>query len=323
MMKNKQFGLLTYEPRYGHFNIGDYIQSLAARQFLPQVDATISREGLNRYQGGQSFLIMNGWFMQQPQNWPPSDAISPLFVSFHINQSVAETMLSAESIAYLKSHQPIGCRDYYTRDLLLGHGVEAYFSGCLTLTLEKENFQPETDERPIVIGDLFADLDYSLSGSLPTRAIRLPKYLWGKLLKAFYIRCLLPASIRKHSTRIKNYLPDKGYTDAQKFAMAEAQLKVLASASLVITSRIHMALPSLAFGTPVVFVNRGFDKSRFGGILELFQVVEATRFSQIRNAKKQVNWSKVENKGLHLPLRQKLKARVSEAVSLFTSGVSK
>lgn len=73
--------------------------------------------------------------MAQPENWSPSKHINPLFVAFHINSKVRDSMLSKESIEYLKKYEPIGCRDTYTMDLLKGKGIDAYFSGCMTLTL--------------------------------------------------------------------------------------------------------------------------------------------------------------------------------------------
>ncbi|MHB9292886.1 hypothetical protein Holit_01999 [Hollandina sp. SP2] len=48
-------------------------------------------------------------------------------------------MLSPAGIKYLKKHEPIGCRDYGTVKLLGKYGINAYFSGCLTLTLGRKN----------------------------------------------------------------------------------------------------------------------------------------------------------------------------------------
>lgn len=118
-----------------HVNIGDYIQALAAAQFLPEVDGFVQRERLKEYDGEACKVIMNGWYMHHTEHWPPSDKIKPLFVAFHINASAKEGMLTEDSINYIKKFQPIGCRDYFTRDLLVSKGVDAYFSACLTLTL--------------------------------------------------------------------------------------------------------------------------------------------------------------------------------------------
>ena len=46
-------------------------------------------------------------------------------------------MLQGKNLEYLKEHEPIGCRDYYTVGLLKEKGIDAYFSGCMTLTLSE------------------------------------------------------------------------------------------------------------------------------------------------------------------------------------------
>ncbi|MEL7239912.1 MAG: polysaccharide pyruvyl transferase family protein, partial [Planctomycetota bacterium] len=53
-----------------------------------------------------------------------------------------------------------------------------------------------------------------------------------------------------------------------RYALAEQQLKAFAEAKLVVTCRIHCALPCLAFGTPVLFIipRRGSDYF-FGGLV--------------------------------------------------------
>lgn len=116
-------------------NIGDYIQALASSQFLPHVDGFIQRERLDEYSGDPVSMIMNGWYMHEPKHWPPSPDINPLFVAFHLNVLAENEMMSPSGIAYLKKHQPIGCRDQRTADVLKKHGIDAYFSGCMTLTL--------------------------------------------------------------------------------------------------------------------------------------------------------------------------------------------
>src|SRR5262249_33119050 len=53
-------------------------------------------------------------------------------------------------------------------------------------------------------------------------------------------------------------------------AMAQQLLKLYSSAKLVITSRLHCALPCVAFGTPVILLRRGIESDpRFAGLREL------------------------------------------------------
>ena len=112
-MAETKYGLLTYlaNPEY---NVGDYVQSLAAAQFLPHIDKYLNREKLNIYNEEQVKLIMNGWFMHRPECWPPSDNIDPLLISFHLNSQVKDQLLDNKGKKWFKRHQPVGCRDPYT-----------------------------------------------------------------------------------------------------------------------------------------------------------------------------------------------------------------
>jgi hypothetical protein len=76
------FSLLTYHTT----NLGDDIQSLAARQYLPRVDAYLDRDRLAEYRGPETTLIGNGWFFHDPQlAWPPAPQIRFLALSLHVH----------------------------------------------------------------------------------------------------------------------------------------------------------------------------------------------------------------------------------------------
>ena len=275
-----KYALLKYDENKRFFNVGDNIQSLAAKQFLPKVDIYLNREELADYRGEKVKLIMNGWFTHNIHNWIPSEDIEPLFVSFHMNNTAAPYMLTEAGVEYLKKHEPIGCRDQYTADILKGKGIDAYFTGCLTTTLD--SYKVDDSER----GDDVFIVD--------------PLYSYPRKEKVFYnfkwtIRSILNGNIfklNKKSKHLRNFLskellekaiyvnqepPSNTYSHEEKFEMAEDLLKKYAKATLVITSRIHCALPCLALGTPVIFIS-GFDSfvdtSRFDGIIDLFNRID-------------------------------------------------
>lgn len=271
--------LMVYKDDSGHYNVGDYIQSLAAKGFLPNADTFINREELALYKGDKAKLIMNGWFTHtKDNNWIPSPQLDTLFVAFHINNLAKKVILSKEGISYLKSKEPIGCRDQNTVNLLKGAGVDAYFTGCLTLTLD--HFKKENIERKgIYIVDplynypqtkyIFHSPKTAIKGILTGRAFKLSK-LKNHLKNIFTDELLNEAQYRCQ------VLPGKDVTDEQRFKVAENLLEEYSKAKLVITSRIHCALPCLAMGTPVIYVN-GFDNivdtCRFEGILDLFNCI--------------------------------------------------
>ena len=135
---DQRYALLSYTTR----NLGDDIQSLAALQFLPHVDALVDRDQIGEFQGSAEHrILMNGWFMGR-RSWPPPESLRPFYVSFHLgdfayadHENPSSWLLSEVSLDHLRKFQPVGCRDMRTVQLLEANGVAGYFSGCLTLTL--------------------------------------------------------------------------------------------------------------------------------------------------------------------------------------------
>lgn len=281
--------LLTYQEGKRTFNLGDNVQSLAARQFLKKDPILINREKLFHYKGDDVKLIMNGWFTHNLFNWIPSEDIDPLFVSFHMNSSAAPFLLDDKSVAYLKNNEPIGCRDRYTVKLLKEKGVEAYFSGCLTLTLDNYKVDEALRGDDVYIVDPF--YNYPTLSSVTTGFKQIVRsILNGRFFKIFNKKRDLKKIIHPDLLKTAKYktqvLPKGMLSDEEKFNLAEDYLKDYARAKLVITSRIHCALPCLAMGTPVIFVN-GFnsevDTCRFDGIINLFNRVDIDKNGNCTN----------------------------------------
>lgn len=220
-MDEIKFGLLKYDNEP---NLGDEIQSLAALQFLPRVDAKFDRNNLTTAQAtARHLLIMNGWFSQTPEKaFPPSDSILPLFVSFHIagtNESLRH-FLKPSSIEFFKKHEPIGCRDRKTMEMLRSKGVDAFYSKCLTITFPARQKEPKDGKVFLV------DIDK-----------RIP----------------LPRHIRKGAVRVSHIVPPY-ISDETKFKLAQEILDMYRNeAKLVITTKLHCALPCIAMGIPVIF----------------------------------------------------------------------
>ncbi|MHC4216313.1 MAG: polysaccharide pyruvyl transferase family protein, partial [Planctomycetota bacterium] len=212
---------MTYDYKR-HFNVGDYIQSLAAEQFLPKIDRYINREHLNEYSGPRTRLIMNGWFTHNPKSWPPSPDIVPLFVSFHLSKKAAEAVLNERGVAYLKKYE-VGARDPSTLELLKAKGINAFFSGCLTLTLGNIfHHQPGTDI-------YFVDVLFK------------PQFI-GRRKRI--IRKLFGDDITRSAKWIKHTYPSSMYkTEESRFQLANDILSLYQKAKLVVTSRLHCALP--------------------------------------------------------------------------------
>jgi hypothetical protein len=253
--RRTRYAALNYYPHH-HNNLGDEIQTLAALRFLPRVDAWAHRERLDEFTAKERHLIiLNGWFLDCPEHWPPSASLRPLFISFHLTRVISRlntlkiapdsTVLhSAAGLDYLKRHEPIGARDLDTLEQLRGAGLSAYFSGCLTLTLQAREHSQAREN---------------------VYAVDLPDEVFGYFSKAY------DGAITRLSHR------DTELSDAARFERASALLQLYAGAKAVITCRLHCALPCLAFNTPVLFIENAKDSYRFDGLREL------TRHTTVRD----------------------------------------
>jgi hypothetical protein len=311
-LMSKSLAILSY-PNSN--NLGDFIQSLAAKQVLNKMKTfEIDRDELQAYKGEKVALIMNGWFMEKSKNWPPSEQIDPLFLSFHLNPTAEKGMLSKKGISYFKRHEPIGCRDHYTRKLLISFGIEAYYSACLTLTLKRDNFISKNSKREGIfvispLERLNPKSELVPKGFLRQTVQQIKKPIKQKQFETAIKRLERFLQNQTEKTHHLTQLIDtKDFNEKERIEKAKLQLKNIARAKLVITSRIHTALPAVAFGTPVLFLSDGLDhpnqKSRLDGMEQFFPIINSkdlrdweTKFPKpykthlpfVKNFEKQIN----------------------------------
>lgn len=163
---NRKFGLMTQFPyaRGRSFvckNIGDYIQAVATRQFIPIIDEYVEQEELNTYVPDDKVpikVVMNGWFQWRAENWPPSEYVYPLLISMHISPLKSEQILTDEGIKFLKRFGPVGCRDTSTKKLLEDKGIPAYFSACMTLTLGEQYYVSPKNKSGVCFVDPYINI---------------------------------------------------------------------------------------------------------------------------------------------------------------------
>ncbi len=286
-----KYSIFNYDPLpHSRFvNIGDYIQSLAAEQYLPRTDFFTKRDHLNtsNFITEPTKIIMNGWFTHKPENWPPVQEIIPLFVSFHLNPHHSRVLLEKrDTIEYLQKYSPIGCRDYTTVRLLEEAGIKAYYSSCLTTTLDLKYKSLEKNDSIV-----FCDVMYSLVGQNQNGAIASLKGKIKQMIKSirynYLNKKLFPKNIRKQAVYVTHNVA-VGLSDIEYFEQAKQLLHLYSTAKLVVTSRIHCALPCLALGTPVLFVPDGISSkiseySRLIGIIEHLNILTLLPQKKLRN----------------------------------------
>ena len=274
----------------GSKNIGDYIQTKAVIDIIDSKKIKIlDRENLDKYNDDDIKTIINGWFMENPNNWPPGNNIIPLFISFHINPSTQGELLKKESLEYFKKHEPIGCRDHYTRDILLEKGINAYYSSCVTTSFERNKYlKKNTKPEGIIVIGAFDRLKPSINNKTFSQLIiSTLKYPLKKIVYKIKIS-KFNKHLNKQKTMIQNHsqivnTPIMSHNEG--LILAEEMLKKIASCETLITSRIHAALPALAMGLKVIFIDEGLEhdnhKQRLSGLKNYFTCTNFKDFFMI------------------------------------------
>jgi hypothetical protein len=278
--KNQKFGCI----RYSSTNIGDEIQSVAACRFLPQIDYYVPRERMDKFHSENSEkvkVIMNAWWMWQPNHFPPSADIDPLFISFHLREGIRnEKFMTNKTIEYLKAHAPIGCRDTATEKFFKENGIDSYFSGCLTLTLlPNENIKKKAGDYILCV-----DVPPDVEKTVRERAEK-PVYTISRML--------MPA-----------------FTSIERLEVAKVMLYAYHNAACIITPRLHVGLPGIAFRTPVCMLTTDSRedevltrRGRFDGLENVFNEVDVEEF--LRAPVYDIN-NPPENPENHIALRDAL-----------------
>lgn len=221
----------------GFCNLGDFFQTFAVENLyrtmgIQQEDIVdVSRYGLRDYDGEELILPLQGWFghhVKGAEIFPMSPKIRPVFVGFHC---LSKRVLDVKS---LKQWEPIGCRDEATYRLLSKCGIEAYISGCLTVTLP--DAEPDQKSGEVLLIDADAQLREMMPPELLSRAVELHQECTG--------------------ARGGTYFERAAYYEAQ----ARKQYERMSRASMIVTSRLHCAGPATAMGIPVILAKPYFDE---------------------------------------------------------------
>ena len=242
-----KYGLLFHEPT---LNIGDDIQSYATKQFLPHVDYLINREEIGRFRskdGEPVATIMAAWWMWAKWSWPPTRFIYPYFTGFHYSDNKAAKQagcpvdylfMKGLGGKYLNAYGPVGCRDNYTRDRLRELGVNAEFSGCITITLpEQKKTKPEKEY--VCLVDAAGPVVKKVRKELEDTDIEV--------------------KVITHEVDVHHR--EKPFE--QRMRETEELLTLYQNAKCVITRRLHCALPCLAMGVPVLLAMHTAESIRF------------------------------------------------------------
>jgi len=268
-----RFGVLDYkQPDNSSRNVGDYIQTLASLGHLVRqsglsfvgdealvtavegLRATVKPERVrtgatgtvqllevqrdgNVYQSlpAPTWAVMFGWYLHPTfsggYNLPFNDNLRPLFVSFHLNKPDA---LTPSAIDYLRRFGPVGCRDWQTVALLDAAGVPAFFSGCITTTVDTVFARTGADERTGVA--------YIDAQEPPDDVDQIEQSVGDIRPQPFAANLAL------------------GREWVQRYHAEFAQ---------VVTTRLHSYLPARSVGCEVEFHPKNPSDPRFGGLIAI------------------------------------------------------
>ena len=226
-------GIFTFETH----NLGDEMQSFAVLGHVDRVNTFLNRDRLPDYAGPPVACVFNSWFLIGEDWRPPAPPIQPIWHGFSAGR---EELVQGAWLEYLKAHEPIGCRDRYSTELLRRSGVEARWAGCLTLFMGRAMTLRPRNRRGVIFFDVPHEAEAHIPREIVQRAVRLSAF------------------------------PSPGILDnpLARWAATARHAEILAGAELVVTRRLHVALPAISFNTPVVVVpdpEIGNARRRFSG----------------------------------------------------------
>ena len=232
-------------------NIGDVLQGIVAKAFLHKNISVADRESLADLDKSEpGVLIANGWYMHSFEKFPPPANINPIYVSVH----VAQSKLLADPLVreHFKKYSPIGCRDTKTLELFLGWGIPAYYSSCLTITTKRKAIDDSKKGEVLLVDNV----DHPI-----------PEEIKNKL------ESILGTSFTRISHDPPNTDSDLKYYAESSEKHMEELLTRYCNASLVVTTKIHCALPCLGMGANVLLVHPNPADPRLATVREFIDIV--------------------------------------------------
>lgn len=269
-----KYGILVFENNF--VNIGDTFQTIAMLEIYKKMGVEynelvkVTLDDLKTYDGEKIILPISTYFntlfwnlnMFEKEFYPFSKKIIPVFTSVYCTD---ERILRH----FLKYQDTIfGTRDLETKrciNNLFGEEKRAFMTGCVTLTFKKR--EPSLTQNKIYS----IDVPESAKKYIPVEFNNMMVY---------------------KTQNVENIDEDALTT----IGIARDVLKELSdNARLVITSRLHVALPCIAMNIPVVIIREVKD-DRFSGYDELLHVYTPDEWSNIdfNCAVKDIEWLKKE-----------------------------
>lgn len=272
--RNIKFGVLSYRRKklslngMDHYNLGDWFQSFAIMNLYKEwgIDDYIfvNRDDASEYDGEKVILPMNCYHSFSNRKdysnitFPLAKNIIPCFFSIRIQDNI----IPEEHLGCFEEYSLIGCRDEETYTKLSESGIDAFVSGCVTLTLPKR--KSSESQNKIILVDAPEEIEDFM-----------PDYLKNTydIEKKSQLLYLGRSEGDFWTTEQEG---EKAYNEARK--MMEYYKD---NAKLIITSRLHVASPCIAMGIPVILVREDDFSERYSWIDRYIPLYNKKQFGEI------------------------------------------
>ena len=235
-------------------NLGDSIQALAMDSIYEQIGIDqddiqyIKRDFANEYTGTKTKIPFYSEFarVNLSNRLPMSKDINVRMLLSAVFYDSFEELgkIYPDCYSTIKSWEPVSARDEVTADYLNKCGVETYLTGCFTICFPKRKTTPQT---PKVF---FVDIPQSLEAYIPDHLKSNCEYI-------------------THGVPIQEYPISEKENQRLEDISRSILKKYKDEATLVVTSRLHAAIPCIALGVPVIFACTNVD-FRFAWVEKLF-----------------------------------------------------
>lgn len=268
-----KYGVLSYERKALSLNgrdgqnLGDWIQTIAAEEFYKEIGIEdyllVSRNDAAMYEGAEVRLVVNGYHTlinrvgYKTNTFPLSSKIIPVFLSMHFH----DRNIPEEMKHQLISFGPVGCRDEETVLNMRRNGIPAFLSGCATALFSRRSVNPDKQKEVLLI-----DIPDGIEEKMPDEIRKQAKYMTQ----------IFP--IKRQTGEL--------YMTAEESAEAYKKARELLeyyreNAALVVTSRLHAAVPCMAMGIPVILVKEDFD-GRFSWLEKYLPLYSKDKWDEIQ-----------------------------------------
>ena len=241
--------------RKGRCTVGDDIQLIAIEYLYKYMGVDYSNviripfSELSTYDGEYVVLPLSFPFYGY-NNGTNITNFSPKIIPVFLGFATMQQYYSQKDIEYLKNFEPIGCRDQYTMEALREQNIMAYLNGCMTITLPKVRNGADGKEKIFCV-----DLTPKIIAKIPD--------------------ALLSDCVFTNHVYFSEECPQG--TEQKAKEVFNAYIK---EARMIITTRMHAALPCIAFGIPVILVKEKMSL-RFPMIQSLIPVYTEDDFDKI------------------------------------------